>query len=204
MCLIKKRKVHFIKKGWCAMAKKLHVAGWDEESPSPAQLKEFFAQIESGRMTGKELQALLTGGHKEFLIVVDYNRSLSKMIKAGNYDWINSNITVNHFPIEGSGQQEKNFSLFHFNKAKTSEEVIVEMNKEGFSPAKIEDLLALGESQPELQKQFPIVALGSVWRDSHDDSLVPCLDWFGMRHNLDLCCFTNSWDSDYRFLAVRK
>ena len=185
------------------MAKKLHVAGWNEGSPTPAQLKEFFAQIESGRITGKKLQAML-GGHKEFLMAVNYSQSLDQMIKAGYCNWINDNITVDHFPIEGSGKQEKNFTLFHFDKTKTSEEVIAEMNKEGFSPAKIEDLLVLGESQPELQKQFPIIALGSVWRDSDGNPLVPYLRWSGIERNLNLDYFASSWRSGYRFLAVRK
>ncbi len=38
---------------------KSHVAGWSEESPTPAQLKEFFAQIESGRITKQSLQHFL-------------------------------------------------------------------------------------------------------------------------------------------------
>jgi len=39
-----------------------HVAGWASNSPTPAQLKEFFAQIESGRITGESLQAFLQRG----------------------------------------------------------------------------------------------------------------------------------------------
>ena len=39
-----------------------HVAGWASNSPTPAQLKEFFAQVESGRITGESLQTFLQGG----------------------------------------------------------------------------------------------------------------------------------------------
>ncbi len=38
-----------------------HVAGWTSDSPTPAQLKEFFAQVASGRITGRKLQAFLRG-----------------------------------------------------------------------------------------------------------------------------------------------
>lgn len=38
-----------------------HAAGWGPDAPDPAQLKEFFAQIESGRITHGRLQALLMG-----------------------------------------------------------------------------------------------------------------------------------------------
>jgi hypothetical protein len=36
-------------------------AAWDTDSPSPAQLKEFFAQIERGRITHSRLQGFLRG-----------------------------------------------------------------------------------------------------------------------------------------------
>ena len=38
---------------------KSHAAGWSSDAPTAAQLKEFFAQIESGRMTGCKLQQAL-------------------------------------------------------------------------------------------------------------------------------------------------
>jgi hypothetical protein len=39
----------------------LHAAGWTSESPTPAQLKEFFSQVESGKVTKDRLQAFLRG-----------------------------------------------------------------------------------------------------------------------------------------------
>lgn len=38
---------------------KKHAAGWATDAPSPAQLKELFAQIESGRINGTRLQSFL-------------------------------------------------------------------------------------------------------------------------------------------------
>ena len=38
---------------------KTHTAGWASDSPTPAQLKEFFAQIGSGRITKEGLQGFL-------------------------------------------------------------------------------------------------------------------------------------------------
>lgn len=48
---------------------KSHTAGWASDSPTPAQLKEFFAQVESGRITGGNLQGFLRGG--AFGLVID-------------------------------------------------------------------------------------------------------------------------------------
>jgi len=38
---------------------KSHAAGWGTDAPSPAQLKEFFDQIQTGRITGPRLQKVL-------------------------------------------------------------------------------------------------------------------------------------------------
>ena len=40
---------------------KSHATRWASDSPTPAQLKEFFAQIESGKITGPNLQDFLRG-----------------------------------------------------------------------------------------------------------------------------------------------
>lgn len=40
---------------------KSHATGWALDAPTPAQLKEFFAQIDSGKVTGDRLQAFLRG-----------------------------------------------------------------------------------------------------------------------------------------------
>ena len=171
---------------------------------------ELFRRVKEGTLDVDKiclsLQKLIESDRLSFNIVVDYERSLSEMIKAGKYDWPNNDIAADHFPIKGKdkGKQEKNVVLFHFDKTMSSEQVIVEMDKEGFLPAKIEDNLALGEIQPELQKQFPIVALGSIWRDAVALPRVSCLYWDGTRRALHLCWFAYSWDPDSRFLAVRK
>ena len=93
-----------------------------------------------------------------------------------------------------------------------SDVMIAEMDKRGYRPATIEELLALGESHPALQREFPIIALGSCWMIPHGaGSLVPGL-WaiFGDRYLavgwLESRLDYNSlrWDDNYRFLAVRK
>lgn len=41
------------------MMTKSHTAGWASDAPTPAQIKEFFAQIASGRITKARLQSFL-------------------------------------------------------------------------------------------------------------------------------------------------
>lgn len=141
---------------------------------------------------------------RNFDIVVDYDQSLKEMIKAGGYDYIDNDITAEHFPVEGEGEQKKTIILLHFNKIMTSDEVMAEMDKQGFRPAKIEDLLVLGKTEPELQRQFLIVALGSVWRDLHNGRHVSYLHWSGLGRYLNCHWFEDGWSASNRFVALRK
>jgi hypothetical protein len=138
-----------------------------------------------------------------FKVVVNYAQSLEEMIKAGEYDWVNNNITSDHFSIKGTGQKEMEIILFHFNRIISSDAAIAEMAKAGYRPVQVEELLALGAKEKELQKQFPIVALGSVWRSSDGNRGVLYLDWGGVERDLNLGLFGSDWDGNYRFAAVR-
>lgn len=142
-----------------------------------------------------------------YTIAVDYSRSLEEMIAAGQYDSVNGNITPDHFPIRGQGKQEVDVTLFHFNRDMESALVIAEMDKAGYRPALIGELLALGESHPDLQREFPIIALGSRWQIPHDTiSRVPELGLrssSGVRY-LNAVWLEGKWDDNCRFGAVRK
>ncbi len=137
-------------------------------------------------------------------VTVNYDLSLAGMIKAGRYDWVSSDITEKHFPLVGSGTRETITELVRFNKDMGSDDVLRELDRRGLRPATIEELLAFGARYPELQRQFPIVALGSIWRHDLDRRYVPCL-WGGSdERSLCLNWFEFGWRDDYRFLAVRK
>ncbi len=141
-------------------------------------------------------------------VTVNYDLSLAGMIKAGRYDWVNSDITENHFPenhfpVKGEGSKDIALELIHFNMAILSKDALSELDERGLRPATIEELLAFGTKYPELQRQFPVLALGSIWRQLGDRH-VPCL-WSGsLERFLSLDWFEGRWDDYFRFLAVRK
>jgi hypothetical protein len=139
-----------------------------------------------------------------FKVMIDYSRDLSQMVAAGNYNWANSDITADHFPVNGVGRQEREVTLFHFNHDISSDDVIKEMGSAGYRPATIEELLAFGELHPELQRQFPIIAIGSVWVDSDGYRCVPGLWSDSDGRRLDVNDFDGWWGHDCRFLAVCK
>ncbi len=140
-----------------------------------------------------------------YKVTVDYKQTVIQMIQAGKYDWINDDITAERFPIQGEGEKEVEVTLFHFGWKISSETAISAMDKAGYRPATIEELLALGSSHPRLQGQFPVMALGSAWQDSDRGRCIPCLDWGSSGRSLGLRWFeTSDWREYCRFAAVRK
>lgn len=142
-------------------------------------------------------------GAKNILRILT-NLSLADRIARGEYDRVNSDITEEHFPTVIPADYDAEYKLFHFNRPIGSEAAIAEMEDERFRPGTLAELLVLGETQPELQKQFPIIALGSLWRLSGGDRGVPGLYGLGHRRELLLYWFGGGWGGHYRFLAVRK
>lgn len=136
-------------------------------------------------------------------ITVNYGLSLKEMIAVGRYDREDKDITALHFPMKGEGTKEVVTELVHFNRHMESEDVLREFDERSLRPATIKELLAFGAKYPELQRQFPIVALGSIWWHLAY-RFVLCLDRYGSERGLRLIWFGHGWRDDCRFLAVRK
>jgi hypothetical protein len=150
-----------------------------------------------------KLQKIIEG-ELENILSISSSLSLSERITLGKYGWVNPDITENNFPNKIEKDYKVECKLFHFNKSISSESVIAEMEKEGFKPANILELLKLGEIQPELQKQFPIVALGPAWRLADGSRFVPVLFFGDGRRGLNLYWFEDGWLGSYWFLGVRQ
>lgn len=147
-------------------------------------------------------QAQLVGFYAK--LTVNYDQSLAEMIAAGKYDWVNGDITQKNFPVKGKGQVELPLELVHFGRLVGSDEVLAECERRGLRAATLPELLALGAAYPDPQRQFPIVALGSSWRDRVGDRFVPLLAVDGRGRGLRLRWFEGEWRDYDRFLAVRK
>ena len=137
-------------------------------------------------------------------ITVNYAQAFEEMVGAGKYDYRNDCITAVNFPITGEGMVNYEAVLFHPNRDLESEDAVKEMTQIGLEPAKTEHLLAFGAKFPEIQREFPVVALGSSWVRPHRSRNVPYLDrWFGER-DLRLIRWAGEWFAYCRFLALRK
>jgi len=140
------------------------------------------------------------------IITVDYGKSLEEMIAAGNYDWVNGNITAKKFSIEGTGNVQYEPKVFHFDRYISSEDAVAAIKADDrqnpWEPAKIEGLTAYGTKNPEEQRQYPIIGLGSV-AEVGGDRGVPGLGRSGARRSLGLYWWGGGWGGRCRFLAVR-
>jgi len=139
-----------------------------------------------------------------FTVLIDETRTVEELTAEGKYDWSNRNVTSKNFPrSKGGTGMEKDIALFHFRKTMTSEQVIAEMEKENYRPATCQELLALGIAQQELQRDFPIIALGSVCV-LDGNRCVAVLYGGAVGRSLRLYWFDDDWDDVCRFGAVRK
>ena len=168
--------------------------------------ENFYALAQTeGESTRKQIaQIIVEFGWKVrsvYSIFVDCGMSLSDMIALGKYDWMNPDINAGNFPIEEKVKANVLMRLFYFGKNMSKSAVEAEMDKEGWKPAKIWHLLFFGAKNPELQKRFPIIALGSVW-----GGCVAYLFWrvIDLRRYLYLRRIGLDFGGLCRFLAVRK
>lgn len=136
-------------------------------------------------------------------VVVGYDQTLDQMIAAGRYDWKNGDITAKNFPVVGNGNREFVPEVVHFDRNISSDDAEKELDKLGFRAATDEELLAFGAIFPEVQRKFPIVALGSVALVGGFRRVV-CLGGGGAGRYLSLRWRDDDWLALCRFLAVRK
>ena len=143
----------------------------------------------------------------EIKLAIDYTKTVKKSISDGKYDLKNSAITPKNFPVSLKmiGKKvEVSVKLFHFDRGINCLDAISEMDKAGYRPATLMELLALGSLYPELQRRFSIIALGSVWSDEHGRNFVPLLQMFGSKRHLELIWNGCVWTIHYCFLGVCK
>lgn len=120
---------------------------------------------------------------------------LSKLISSCKFDYSNPNIVDGFF--EQPKEISNDYKLFHFDRYISSEDAIKEMQKEGYRPANVWELLKYNWNNKNW-----VVALGSVAevRGVRD---VPSLFRDVSERHLHLFDWYGDWGADDRFLAVR-
>lgn len=146
----------------------------------------------------------VSGNNSTFHVAVNFGKTLDEMLKAGGYQFVAPDITAANFPISGTGIVENDLILVHLDKNADSKEVLAELTKLDLEPAGIEYAVAFGAQHPDVQREFPIVFLGSVWTGPDGDPYVPDLDFLGDKRRINLDGWLGGWLPECRFAAVRK
>lgn len=92
--------------------RKSHTAGWASDAPTPAQLKELFSQIASGRITKRRFQTFLRNG-----VVFKNNGEVARMI-------LGDDIVFPDEIAEARGLSYTDADLKHFADTMPSEEAL--------------------------------------------------------------------------------
>lgn len=149
------------------------------------------------------VQAVLQYLDRTISITMDLSKTMAQLIADGKYDWVNESIQK-HFSVQvQEGSRTTEVHLLHYKKDMSTDAVLADMDRQGLRPMTFLELLWIGIRYPELQRDFPIVALGTVQQVSGDRS-VACLCRYGSGRGLDLSWVGVVWGEDFRFGAVRK
>jgi hypothetical protein len=139
-----------------------------------------------------------------YSIRVNYDSSVEALVKAGKYDWSDSDITSRHFPSHRKGTADIEIVLVGCERDLGSDDALKVLASQDFRPADVRTLLAFGIKHPNAYREFDVVALGSPWRSPDGDHGVPCLARDLTRKKLHLFRWSDTWNSSCRFAAVRE
>ena len=141
---------------------------------------------------------------EKYLIPINYNQSFKDMVEAGDYKWVNRGITEKNFPINIKGKVTGKILLIlvHFNRCMCSDQVLKKFAEHQLQlqPGILLGLLVFGAEHPDKQREFPIVAIGSVWKNQ-----VPYIGQSSSKNirGLSLNSRDRKWGKRYRFLATK-
>ena len=150
-----------------------------------------------------------------YAVKIDGSKSLESMLEAGNYDWVPKYIINGHIPIEKQNPKEVELELTTFDLPWIShEKVLEELENQKLRPATFLELLSFGAAFPEIQREFPIAALGTVKvtgkkiTDGWDTGpggyhRATCLRGSSTGRSLNLYLLLMGWHLQWRFLTTR-
>lgn len=140
-----------------------------------------------------------------FNLTVDYTKTFNQTIKKGKYGRTMPDTIKYTVPKELVGKKfNLTATLFVFNKKQRSTEIVTKIYKEGYRPAYFMELLSYGYQYPEMQKNFPIVALGTNIIDGNQNTRVPYLYVSYDDRALYMYVDDYPWLPECRFLAIKE
>ncbi len=144
--------------------------------------------------------------YKSYFVPMGAVRTLAQRIKSvKRCEYANSEIVESNFPLQNPDVGGKvKIILVQLKKKAGTEEVLRHMDEFGLRPAWIEELLALGEVYPGIQRKTLLVGLGAIWEKPDVGRLVPYLEFYGDLCSMYLHLVNKLWPEDCFFLAISK
>jgi len=131
-------------------------------------------------------------------------RTTEELVRAGNYNYANSDINSANFPVRSMKRCVREIVFLEFDHGVTSEEAIAEAEKQELERPIYEDALYFGVEHPDVQCERPVVFLHEPWRDPLGSRSILYLWGNADYRRLYLDYFGRRWGRDCRFAFVRK
>jgi hypothetical protein len=110
-----------------------------------------------------------------FSIFVDYARSIEELVRLGKYDSSGVGFTTENFPTKRIGKVKMKVQFIPSALSITSKVALEASDKMGYRALEACELLTFGAKYPDIQREFPILALGSTFKDENNMRYVACL-----------------------------
>lgn len=139
--------------------------------------------------------------------MVDHRQSLPSLIKLGRYDFFYSTDekVLSDFKNSYTVNAEFEPKLFRFPCVMVLDSVVKDMEKDGFRPARVEELLVYGSTLFDNEKRkYLIVGLGSLFKGGiGTGDAFATIEARGSRRYFVLVNSQNTYHLDSFFLGVR-
>ncbi len=139
-----------------------------------------------------------------FPLHVNYSISIDQLLTSGGCDWKEQGINRRNFPSEARGEIDVEIYLISLGGVLKSEEVMTALREEQLRPATLSELLTFGAAHPDKQLEFPIAALGSIWKGDDGILRVPYLTCSSYQKRCCLLWQYGTWAGYFRFAALRE
>lgn len=171
-----------------------------------ARVSQLQAELKECRAQAASVQPVPVAAVQFSTVTVDYSQSWSGVEQ--EFGDVNSNINDEHFPSEPGGTAQIALTPRNLHRdgedSISTEEAERRLAVQEFRPATARELRAFAKANPDYQRQFPTVALGSSWVRPGGGRRVLYLGGWSGRRGLGLYWADDGWDSSWRFLAARK
>ena len=100
--------------------------------------------------------------NQPYTVQIDYAQSISDSLQGGGYNWVDKQVNDADFPDSTTGTASLTAVLVPYDTSMSIDAFTKAQADAGYRPATLKELLAFGKANPDLQKDAPIIALGTT------------------------------------------